>query len=182
MIICYKTKQKLNTADKKVISKLNEYGIDGYLVRKKGEELKFHLRKPGMLSYFKVSIYSKWTLEECPEELEQLDRALTERVEQEDRAKQCGIIFRRIRKLCKATLRTVLDPYILDLLLDKPDTSDEVKNLICEYHRLFPSKATTYEMGGDYRYASSKYYWEQYIRWIEVRSVKLIYIPVYTED
>lgn len=179
MIICFKTKKKLNTADKKVISKLNEYGIDGYLVRNKNGVLLFHLRKPGMLSYFKVSIYSKWALEEYPEELEQLDRALTERVEQEDRAKQCGIIYRRIRKLSKATLGRYVSPCTLDTLLDRSDTSNEIKKLIHEYHRLFPSKATTYELGGNYRYIRSEYYWEGYIRWVKERSVKLNYIPIY---
>ena len=184
MIICYKTKKKLNTADKKVISKLNEYGIDGYLVHNKDGVLLFHLRKPGMLSYFKVSIYSKWALEDDSEELKHLDQALTERVEQEERAKQCGIIFRRIRKLSKATLGQYVSPCTLDTLLDRPDTSNEIKNLNHEYHRLFPTKATTYDLSGNHRYIPSEYYWEGYIYWVEKRSVKLVYSPIcgYEED
>lgn len=179
MIICYKTKNKLNSADKKVISKLNEYGIDGYLVRNKDGVLLFHLRKPGMLSYFKVSIYSKWALEDDSEELEHLDQALSERVEQEERAKQCGIITRRIRKLCEETVVPYVYPGNLDMILDIPDISKEVKDLIHEYHRLFPPRATTYTISRHHQCNTAKYYWEDYIYWVEKRSVKLVYSPIY---
>ena len=178
MIICYKTKNKLNSADKKVISRLNEYGIDGYLVRNKDGVLLFHLRKPGMLSYFKVRICSKSAIENGFKELKHLDRALTERVEQEERAKQCGLILGRIRKLGNAT-ETYLSPLKFYWPVNK---TDEVKDLIAEYERLVPINTSTYDIGGSYRNIYPWWYWDDYVHDVKVRSAKVEYIPKNYKD
>lgn len=176
MIICYKTKTKLNSADKKVISRLNEYGIDGYLVRNKDGVLLFHLRKPGMLSYFKVSICSKEAIQEDSNQLEHLDKALTERVEQEERAKQCGIIHRRIKKLCNVAEETIFYPFDRFWFL-RFNSPREVQHLIDEYFRLFPFSSATYDIGGSYRKKLHCVYWEDYVVDVKVRSAKVEYIP-----
>ncbi len=97
MSIIFETKAKLYEDDMFVVNWLNEHNIKGSLIKRKGAITVFCLRKMGMTTHFRCEIhYKKVNLLKY---LEHLDKALTERVEQEENAKQAALLVRRIKHL-----------------------------------------------------------------------------------
>ena len=126
--------------------------------------------------------------------MEHLDKALTERVEQEENAKQAALLVRRIKHLLG------LDDMLIFLFtgyVDKLEycidiiVTDEILKLRQEYYRLVPNKrAKTYKDGNDSIYAKWRVpgddsyefdYWDNFMYDTYWRIDTVDYIPVYNE-
>lgn len=184
MVDIYEIKAKLNADDMFVVNWLNEHNINGYLNQRKGDVTDFYLRKTGMTTHFHCEIHYKEV--NLLQYLEHLDKALTERVEQEENAKQAMLLVRRIKHLLG------LDNMLTDmfsLYLDKLEycidvtVTDEILKLRREYHRLVPKqKANTYRDGNDRFYVQWSMpfdYWDNFMYDTYWRIDTVDYIPVY---
>ena len=193
MAITIHKRAKLSKEDLFVVNWLNEHNIKGSLARKRGAAIRsFYLRKTGMTTHFYCEIhYKKVNLLQY---LEHLDKALTERVEQEENAKQCVILAKRIKHLLNLDdIFTIRFVDYLDELEEFNDitVTDEILKLRDEYHRLFPKRhAYTYKDGNDRIYAEWTYnsddsfkfnYWKHFMYDMMWRLDTVEYIPVYHE-
>ena len=184
MAIFYNSKMRLSKKDKYAIEWLEKHGIKGELIRKWHGMTKFYLRKPGMLSSFIFSFhYTENDLDTC---LMKLDKALTERVVQEEDARQANIVFKRLKHL--AGFDDMLSDLFL-LCLDKLEycndviVTEEILKLREEYHRLHPKQSLTYKDGYDFYYAEDLFYqdfsyWDDYMFNYNSRREPVDYIPI----
>lgn len=192
MSIIFETKAKLYEDDMFVVNWLNEHNIKGSLIRRRGAITTFRLRKMGMTTHFQCEIhYKKVNLLQY---LEHLDKALTERVEQEQNAKQATLLIRRIKHLLGLDdmftfmFANYLDKleYCIDIIV-----TDEILKLRQEYYQLVPNKhAKTYKDGNDRFYAQwcgrgygpdEFDYWSDFMYDTKWRIDTVDYIPVYNE-
>ena len=189
MGITYMRKAKLYADDMFVMNWLNEHNIKGTLLQRRGAISVYRLRKTGMTTHFECEIHYKKV--DVLQYLEHLDKALTERAEQEENAKNCYLILNRIQRLigCEDILSGMFMDY-LDVLeyCNDVDVTDEVLKLRDEYHRLYPKQAQSYTDGNNCFYEqwgdedNPFDYWADFMideRW-RLDTVK--YIPIYNED
>ncbi|MCR4759366.1 MAG: hypothetical protein K5705_03745 [Oscillospiraceae bacterium] len=192
MSIIFETKAKLYEDDMFVVNWLNEHNIKGSLTKRKGAITVFYLRKTGMTTHFRCEIhYKKVNLLKY---LEHLDKALTERVEQEENAKQAALLVRRIKHLLG------LDDLLIFLFINYIDkleyciditVTDEILKLRHEYYRLLPHNRAKNYIDGNFRlYAqwgnpggeSNEFdYWGNFMYDTYWRIDTVDYIPVYNE-
>lgn len=187
MAIFYNPKMRLSKKDKYAIEWLEKHGIKGELIRKWHGMTKFYLRKPGMLSSFIFSFhYTENDLDTC---LMKLDKALTERVVQEEDARQANIVLRRLKRLagCDDVFSVIVHRYlnVLEYCKDVIIT-EEILKLRDEYYRLYPKQALTYRDGYDELYDDfsknhsndGSSYWNEYMFSYDWRREPVDYIPI----
>lgn len=179
MSIIFNPKMRLSKKDKYTIDRLNEYGIKGKLIWKKGGVTKFYLRKDGMISHFGCEIPYKEV--DLPVYLEALDKALTERAEQEENAKQCNIILRRMMRLLG--LEGEYPVFFLDYLDSLEyfydiEVTEEICRLRDEYYRLYPKRPINYQDWYELNYPEDFTYWDEYIFNYDYRHDYIDYIPI----
>ena len=189
MAIIFNLIAKLYEDDMFVVNWLNEHNIKGSLIQRRGAITVFRLRKTGMTTHFDCEIHYKKV--DLLQYLEHLDKALTERAEQEENAKNCNLILKRIKRLLG--IEGMLSCMFADCLDDLEyytdiEVTDEVLKLRDEYFRLYPKQAHSYKDGNDRFYAQwgdediPFDYWADFMfdeRW---RLDIVDYIPVYEED
>lgn len=201
MAIFYNPKMRLSKKDKYAIEWLEKHGIKGNLIYKSHGITQFYLRKPGMLSSFLFGFhYTENDLGAC---LRKLDKALTERVGQEEAARQANIVFKRLKRLAGFNdMLSELFLCYLDILEYCNDVivTEEILKLRDEYHRLHPKQALTYKDGYDDLYVDFVYdhypkdfsydnfsknhsndgssYWDEYIFNYNWRREPVDYIPI----
>lgn len=185
--------KNLSDTDLSTIAWLTEHGIEGSLVYKAKDFTTFHLRKPGMLTYFKCQIhYNEVSLSAY---LRLLDKKLTERVEHEERAQQCALLVDKVERILrknKVERATACVYYEMTQFNESIAHMfpDEAVQLIYEFRRLFPPHPTMYKEMWKRGYSKDSRrkcgiewrghgftYWDEYILNVSFRSEVYPYIP-----
>ena len=184
--------KNLSDTDLSTIAWLTEHGIEGSLVYKAKDSTTFHLRKPGMLTYFKCQIhYNEVSLSAY---LRLLDKELTKRVEHEERAQQCALLVDKVERILRENMGEMDAVCVYNVMTyHKEETAHmfpEAMQLIYEFRRLFPPHPTMYKEMWKRGYCKDsewKYglkwrghgysYWDDYILNVSIRSEVYPYIP-----
>lgn len=181
MAITHKPNAKISENEKYTIKLMDEYKIKGFLSHKRKDITTYYVRLPGMLSYFICRINYK-EIKRLRPYIEHLYKALLERVEQEEGAKQCGILLRRLHKLSYGKNHTKLSHLlpidVFNYKKSRDKVSEEEAKLYDEFLRLYPLESTKYKENYKRPYNNHTLYWDAYIQSVKFRFKPTEYIPI----